>query len=262
MASRAACPALGSARTGTAVAREGERGVKRSSDFGRGYATCLRQFTFHRTRLAEQVASAAVMRTMYPDLFGDESAAETWANGSSDHLYELVKPRRGVPAAEWQQARVLADRALDIGHGYRASARPQRNAKACWTPPIRFLRCWRAVVTRQRPSMTVSPRTGPSDWRPSGVSGPVPKTCGGRRDPDGPPPLDASLPPHAGRRARGVPRCRGGRGAGAGDGSIMRVRLPERAIAGATTSAASKSVARSGGRNTSRSVPGLTSGRL
>lgn len=88
------------------------------SEFGRGYATCLRQFSFHGNRLDEQVESYARMARTYPDSFGQDSAAEMWANGSSDHLAELKKPRRGVPLTEWKRARALADRALHIGHGF------------------------------------------------------------------------------------------------------------------------------------------------
>lgn len=91
------------------------------SEFGRGYATCLMQFANHRTRLRENVALYSKMAAKYPDdrIFQD-GGAEIWANGASDHLYELVRPpRKGLGSGDWKAARVLADRALDIGHGFR-----------------------------------------------------------------------------------------------------------------------------------------------
>jgi len=93
------------------------------SDFGRGYATCLRQFVNHRARLGETLHLYEDMRQRHGTLFSEESAVEIWANGASDHLYELRRPRRAVPVSEWRRARALQDRALDIGHGFRPSSK-------------------------------------------------------------------------------------------------------------------------------------------
>ena len=76
-----------------------------SSEFGRGYATCLLQFANHRGRLISETDSV-----------------ETWANGSSDHLAELKRPRRGVGREEWRRADALATRMLNVGHGFRESS--------------------------------------------------------------------------------------------------------------------------------------------
>jgi hypothetical protein len=94
-----------------------------ASEFGRGYATCLRQFTFHRARLEEDLTRYAEHRKNHGDLFSEESAVEIWANGSSDHLYELVRPRRGVPKSEWERAKALGARAIHIGHGFQATSK-------------------------------------------------------------------------------------------------------------------------------------------
>lgn len=86
------------------------------SEFGHGYATCLIQFLFHRSRLARDIGtytSAKIPRSM---------ALEMWANGSSDHLYDLTRPPRGVSNEDWKVADQLARRALDIGHGFRESS--------------------------------------------------------------------------------------------------------------------------------------------
>ena len=107
----------------TARARRGGEGV---SDFGSGYATCLRQFTFHRQRLTESVALYRKVKdrsTTPAGLFTDSGAIELWANAASDHLYELRHPRRGVPRSEWERAKRVHDRALDIGHGFRETSK-------------------------------------------------------------------------------------------------------------------------------------------
>lgn len=96
---------------------------KRKSEFGRGYATCLRQFVNHRARLGEDLATYQHMALKHADLFDEASAVEMWANGASDHLYELVKPKRGVTREEWESAQRLAARALDIGHGFRPTSK-------------------------------------------------------------------------------------------------------------------------------------------
>lgn len=88
-----------------------------TSEFGRGYATCLLQFSNHESRLHEYIGA-------YKDLkfIGIERTAEIWMNGASDHLYELKKPVRLVPLSEWKTAAGLQARALDIGHGFRPSS--------------------------------------------------------------------------------------------------------------------------------------------
>lgn len=87
------------------------------SDFGRGYATCLFQFLNHRARLAETLTFYTRMHRQHPDLFDDSRAVEVWANGASDHLYELSRPV-ALPSSEWTRAARLAARALDIGHSF------------------------------------------------------------------------------------------------------------------------------------------------
>ncbi len=93
------------------------------SEFGRGYATCLIQFFFHRARLDEDADRYAKLHIENPDLFKPSDAVEIWASGASDHLYDLLHPRRGLSAEHWRLARALQDRALDIGHGYRPSSK-------------------------------------------------------------------------------------------------------------------------------------------
>lgn len=90
------------------------------SEFGRGYATALIQFANHRTMLAHWADIYGKMHEESPLLFTAAHTAEMWANGSSDHLYQLVRPRKGLSHASWRQAQGLAARALRIGHGFMA----------------------------------------------------------------------------------------------------------------------------------------------
>ncbi len=97
------------------------------SEFGRGYAICLLMFTFHEPRLDEMLAhyrtlSKEPSRTghvVMSEVFDDAHACEIWMNGASDHLYELVRPRKRIPRDQWKRAQVVAAMALDIGHGFR-----------------------------------------------------------------------------------------------------------------------------------------------
>lgn len=79
-----------------------------ASEFGRGYATCLRQFINHRARLRDDVNSP----------FLTDDPVWRWANGASDHLYDLVRPRKGITRTDWLIAQRMAARAIHIGHGF------------------------------------------------------------------------------------------------------------------------------------------------
>lgn len=97
-----------------------------SSEFGRGYITCLYQFDRHTGRLDEFLQ-------MYERVGGERdyglSAVEMWANGASDHLYELILPRR-VIREDRDLARLLASQALDAGHGFHINDHPYSEADA------------------------------------------------------------------------------------------------------------------------------------
>lgn len=78
------------------------------TSYGRGYATCLLMFVFHKARL---------------QLFGTDESMDVvvWANGASDHFYDLVTGGR-VPAAQRTRARALVHEALLCGHGFTGQA--------------------------------------------------------------------------------------------------------------------------------------------
>ena len=81
------------------------------SEFGRGYATCLLMFAGHESRLNRDLR-------IYNESGMDESlAVEMWANGASDHLYDLItgpRMRRDIRMV----AKALASVAIECGHGY------------------------------------------------------------------------------------------------------------------------------------------------
>ncbi len=97
-----------------------------TSEFGRGYATCLVQFVNHAPRLDEDEAIYAELRatsTREPTerpLFRPEDAAEIWANGAADHLIDLLHPRSGVTRADWAVASHVSDRSYRIGRTWQA----------------------------------------------------------------------------------------------------------------------------------------------
>lgn len=98
------------------------------SEFGRGYTVCLLQFVFHEPRLAEDVALYATMRAKEPSLFTESGAVEIWANGASDHLYDLVTGAR-VPKAQRIAAQGVAASALACGHGFTGDTWTEEQAR-------------------------------------------------------------------------------------------------------------------------------------
>jgi hypothetical protein len=79
------------------------------SEFGTGYATCLRQFANHRVRLEEMTKE-----TVPEDLF---SMAALWANGASDHLFDMKTPK-SLPLVQKRAAKALREVMIDAGHGF------------------------------------------------------------------------------------------------------------------------------------------------
>jgi hypothetical protein len=91
------------------------------SDFGAGYATCLRQFVNHEQRL-EGFLAMSLEPSMRLDL---------WANGASDHLYDLMQPR-GISDDERERADALRSRMIHIGHGFAPDSRTTESEIRMW----------------------------------------------------------------------------------------------------------------------------------
>lgn len=96
------------------------------SEFGRGFATALIQFTNHRARLVEDHAAYARFRSKHlaPEYWSERQADEMWANGASDHLAELVRPLTGITDGQWQVADIVATRAFGIARPYYKPINP------------------------------------------------------------------------------------------------------------------------------------------
>lgn len=88
------------------------------SDFGKGMVICLVKFAEHAMKLYSELESYAKLREGSTDLFSESHAIHAWANGASDHLYEIEVPK----GKEWNRIRkkvkTLQDKGLEMGHGF------------------------------------------------------------------------------------------------------------------------------------------------
>ena len=80
------------------------------SDFGKGLVICLVKWAEHFMLLTDLCK--------YFENFSESERIETWANGASDHLYEIEVPE----GKEWDRIRKkvkeLQDKGLEMGHGF------------------------------------------------------------------------------------------------------------------------------------------------
>lgn len=85
------------------------------SEFGRGYITCLLQFTFHEGQLDHFLRTYSKVRTKRPGdpyntEFTDARAIDMWCYAAYDHLYDLIRPRKMVSREEWRRAQAIQAR--------------------------------------------------------------------------------------------------------------------------------------------------------
>lgn len=96
------------------------------SEFGRGVVVCLAKFSEHMSDdMARAVTEAIAGKPTLP--ISLSSTIELWANGASDHFYELDRKMAGPRLIQ------LADLMLRIGHGFTGEK---------WGPPT-----WRQIHT-------------------------------------------------------------------------------------------------------------------
>jgi len=98
--------------------------MKEKSEFGKGLVICLCKFVEHSSDLSRWINLYELMRKDHPNSFEEKMAVESWANGASDHLYEIETPRR------WKKDRYskkdhisfcvkfLKEHGLEVGHGF------------------------------------------------------------------------------------------------------------------------------------------------
>ena len=83
----------------------------KGSEFGKGLVICLVKFAEHFERYEHD-------RETWKKMGGISSAVEMWANGATDHLYEIEVPNGEDWDAIRQRVRDLQDEGLRIGHGF------------------------------------------------------------------------------------------------------------------------------------------------
>lgn len=92
---------------------------KEKSEFGKGLVVCLAKFYQHFS--PEYLKEINICKEVFSSRYGNEKALSRgitlWANGASDHLYEIEAPE----GKEWNDVRekvkILQDSGLEMGHG-------------------------------------------------------------------------------------------------------------------------------------------------
>jgi len=92
---------------------------KEKSEFGKGLVVCLVKFYQHFS--PEYLREIYIYKGVFSSHYGEEKALSQgitlWANGASDHLYEIEAPE----GKEWNEIRekvkILQDSGLEMGHG-------------------------------------------------------------------------------------------------------------------------------------------------
>ena len=91
--------------------------MNEKSEFGKGLVICLVKFAEHFMKLQNDLETYKKMHKQNPKLFAESHAINMWANGASDHLYEIEVPE----GKEWDSIRKkvlgLQKTGLDMGHG-------------------------------------------------------------------------------------------------------------------------------------------------
>ncbi|MBA7565284.1 hypothetical protein ES695_13640 [Candidatus Atribacteria bacterium 1244-E10-H5-B2] len=93
---------------------------KEKSEFGKGLVVCLAKFYQHFS--PEYLERINICKGAFSSYYGNEEKALSrgitlWANGASDHLYEIEAPE----GKEWnevkEKVKILQDSGLEMGHG-------------------------------------------------------------------------------------------------------------------------------------------------
>lgn len=92
------------------------------SEFGKGFISCLINFAGHFMNDLFRVESEEAKKKSI-EIWGTEeryisSQIEMWANGATDHLYELVVPEGEQWNTIREKVKLLKDKGLEMGHGF------------------------------------------------------------------------------------------------------------------------------------------------
>ena len=89
---------------------------REESEFGKGLIICLVKFAEHSAKLRNDLELYEKMHKKSPELFDESYAVEMWANGATDHLYEIEVPE----GEDWSEIRNKVEElkrvGLDMGH--------------------------------------------------------------------------------------------------------------------------------------------------
>ena len=89
------------------------------SEFGKGLVICLVKFMEHCATLNNMLENMGKGKAV--PFMNESEIIKLWANGASDHLYEMYTP----DTDEWKDIRakvkILKDTGLQMGHGFMDS---------------------------------------------------------------------------------------------------------------------------------------------
>ena len=92
--------------------------TKSQSEFGKGLCICLVKFAEHVGGFEAAVKTYERMNKKSPGMFTESDAIHMWANGASDHLYDIEVPE----GKQWDEiresVRELQDLGLLMGHSF------------------------------------------------------------------------------------------------------------------------------------------------
>lgn len=95
---------------------------KELSEFGEGFISCLVNFAGHFMNEIFENETEEQKKKSIEIYHGEENyishKIEIWANGATDHLYEIVAPEGKQWNAIREKVNLLKDRGLEMGHGY------------------------------------------------------------------------------------------------------------------------------------------------
>ena len=100
------------------------------SEFGKGLVICLVKFAEHAMKLRDDLELYNKMVSDNPKLFDESHAVEMWANGASDHLYEIEAPE----GKDWDDIRIKVDdlKTLGLKMGHEMFGCSQYKADDAW----------------------------------------------------------------------------------------------------------------------------------
>jgi len=99
------------------------------SQFGKGLVICLVKFAEHFMKIQSNLDLYKQMREKNPDLFTESYAITMWANGATDHLYDIETPKGEEYNDIRKKEKKLQEKGLEMGHGAGIMGRTEYTLK-------------------------------------------------------------------------------------------------------------------------------------